>query len=408
MLSKADAEAVRAQNRRLVIDHFRHQPVSTRRRMSAVTGLSLSAASSIASDLVRVGILSESEPVDRQRSRGRPEVGLHLRGAAASVAVLKISVGEIAVSLADYQGQVLAALRRDVDLSALSADAFVALARSVLSDGLETLSPQHGPLRQVVATVQGVTDGAERRIIWSPILKPRGIDLATPLEALTGARVRVLNDCGVMPERFRWGNEIGSPDFAVLFIGFGVGMGLRLSGRTFRGAQSSAVEFGHLNHIPGGDLCRCGNRGCIEAYAGDYAIWRAAKGASPSLFEKRVPDAAMKDLADAAREGETAAVLAFERAGEAIGYGLGRLFTLMDPLPVVFIGSGAEAMDLLEVSIRRAIKASAIDGIGADTPFVVMSDVDKVTLEASTTLALAALDEAFSTAASGPVEEAAE
>lgn len=401
MLSKADADVVRSQNRRLIIDHFRRWPVSTRRRMSEATGLSLSSTSSIASDMARLGILRESltdAAGEAPARRGRPEVSLTLCGGLASIAALKITVGAISLSLVDYAGRVLATVQRELDLSVLSEPELVGAVLALLAADGARLPGGAGPLLQVVVSVQGVTDASDRRIVWSPILGIRGVDLATPIEAATGARTRVLNDCSLMPERFRWAGEVAAGDFATLFIGFGVGMGLRLSGRTFRGAQSSAVEFGHLNHIPAGDLCRCGNRGCVEAYAGDYAIWRAAKGATPGLFERRITDSDMKGLAAAARDGEAAALRAFERAGQAIGYGLGRMFTLIDPLPIVFVGSGAEAMDILEPAIRRGIGESAIDGVGADVPFQVMPDVDRVTVEAATTLALAALDEDFSRA----------
>ncbi|MFD2236973.1 ROK family protein [Aureimonas populi] len=406
MLSKADAEAVRLQNRRLAIDHFRHFALSTRRRMSEETGLSLSAASSIASDLVREGVLAEAEAAPAPSRRGRPEVSLSLRPGMARIAAIKVTVGEIGVAVADYAGAVQARARADLDLGGLDREAFVAGMVALMEEALAGCAGS-APLRRIVVAVQGVTDSTSRRLLWSPILRARGIDIATPLEARFGAPATVLNDCGLMPERFRWSGEIDVANFATLFIGFGVGMGLKLSGITFRGAQSSAVEFGHLNHIPGGDLCRCGNRGCIEAYAGDYAIWRAARGPDDDHFGRRVRDAEMRELAESARAGEARSRAAFERAGEALGYGLGRMFTLIDPLPVVFVGSGALAMDLLEPAIRRGIAESAIEGVGSDTPFFVFPDSDELLLDASLAFGLACVDEAVSKAAPALDEAAA-
>ena len=65
---------------------------------------------------------------------------------------------------------------------------------------------------------------------------------------------------------------------AVVFIGYGVGMGLILNGQVYHGPTGAAAEFGHMNHLPGGPLCRCGRRGCVEAYAADYSILRWASG----------------------------------------------------------------------------------------------------------------------------------
>ena len=73
------------------------------------------------------------------------------------------------------------------------------------------------------------------------------------------------------PERYR-------NDFIAILLSHGIGMGMVLRGELFTGTQSSGGEFGHMIHRPGGALCRCGRRGCIEAYAGNYAIWRNAQG----------------------------------------------------------------------------------------------------------------------------------
>ena len=63
-------------------------------------------------------------------------------------------------------------------------------------------------------------------------------------------------------------------------------MGLIINGDVYHGATGAASEFGHMNHIPHGPLCRCGKQGCIEAYAADYGIWRAAGEAISALHIK--------------------------------------------------------------------------------------------------------------------------
>ena len=79
-------------------------------------------------------------------------------------------------------------------------------------------------------------------------------------------------------------------------------MGLVLKGELFTGTQSSGGEFGHMIHRPGGALCRCGRRGCVEAYAGDYAIWRNAKRKSEySVPEDGIGNADMQAIAARAR-----------------------------------------------------------------------------------------------------------
>ena len=414
MLAKTDADAVRVHNRLALIDCLRREETATRKELSAATGLSVSAASAIATGLLRSGLVVESgDPEETSGAvsgemavrRGRPGRSLVLNGAVARIAIAKIAVGEIAVRVCDYRGNVLGTSRWDGDIGNFSQRDIVGHLGRLLDDTeavikKDTTSQRgegwHPPaIQRIVVAVQGMTDSAGMRIVWSPALKHRDLEIAAPLAALRGASVGVFNDCSLLPEAFRWTPDFQGRDFAILFIGFGVGMGLRLGGMTFQGQRSSAVEFGHINHIPGGALCRCGNRGCIEAYAADYAIWRRANGRSDDIPTKRVTDAEIVRLAKLARGGDGAAAQAFAEAGEAIGYGLGRLFTLVDPLPVVITGAGAHATDLLEPAIRAGIAQSAIDGEGADIPFSHIEDVDELIFKAATARALGALDDGF-------------
>src|SRR5690606_26110467 len=126
------------------------------------------------------------------------------------------------------------------------------------------------------------------------------------------------------------------------------------------GAHSSAGEFGHRIHKPDGALCRCGRNGCIEPYAGNYAVWRKARGVSEhDQPTSDIDAAAMEELAEAARRHHGVERGAFRAAGEAIGFGIGSLFALIDPAPVAIVGHGASAFDSLEPTIREAIAKTA-------------------------------------------------
>ena len=83
------------------------------------------------------------------------------------------------------------------------------------------------------------------------------------------------------------------------------------------------------------------------------------------------------------------------------------MFTLIDPLPIVVTGAGAHAMDLLEPPIRTGIGDSAIDGVGVDTPFSRVEDVDELVFEAAAAKALAAVDGEFAGAGGAEAREAA-
>ena len=404
-LAKTDADMVRAHNRLAVLDHLRRVSLTTRKAVSEATGLSVSASSAISATLLRSGLLKEVDEDERSIRRGRPGKSLVLCGKAARVAALKIAVGEISGRISDYAGQPLAELRREVDISGKNSDDLVTLLAELAEGLMARIEKGDDTIAKVVVAVQGKTHSDLSGILWSPALRHRDIEIAGPLSEQLGAEVSVVNDCSLMPEAFRWRPDFIGLDFATLFVGFGVGMGLRIGGTTFQGKHSSAVEFGHINHQPGGALCRCGNHGCVEAYAGDYAIWRRARGGE-AIPAHRIADETIEELAEAARDGDAAASAAFQEAGNAIGYGLGRVFTMIDPLPIVLTGSGARAIDLLEPAIRKGIQESAVDGLGADAPLILMEDTDALVFDAATAYALASLDGEFARSATEATEAA--
>ena len=197
--------------------------------------------------------------------------------------------------------------------------------------------------------------------MWSPITPHKDISFADALEKSFAVPVTVENDCNMMAVALRWRSpERYRDDFLTILLSHGIGMGLVLKGQLFTGTRSSGGEFGHMVHRPGGALCRCGRRGCVEAYAGNYAIWRNAHGhAEGEEPAADVSDADIRTLADRARIADGPEREAFRKAGEALGYGLGNLFALIDAAPVAFVGVGASALDLIEPRIREALAMTA-------------------------------------------------
>jgi predicted NBD/HSP70 family sugar kinase len=219
-----------------------------------------------------------------------------------------------------------------------------------------TARPSH-----VAVAVQGVTDAEGSRLLWSPVTPLTDLPVADWFRDEFGVEVTVANDCNVLagalrsdhPERF-------GDSFAAVLLSHGIGMGLYLKGGIFTGLKSSAAEFGHMCFELGGARCRCGRTGCIEAYAGDYAIWRAAKGADRQVVpEIDIDVETMRGLASAAKALDGPERAAYRAAGSAIGAGLRSLFSLLDPFPVAFAGSGVLAFELIEPAIREAIGAGA-------------------------------------------------
>jgi predicted NBD/HSP70 family sugar kinase len=194
-------------------------------------------------------------------------------------------------------------------------------------------------------------------------------------------------------------------------MGYGVGMGLIIDGAVYHGPTGAAAEFGHMNHLPHGALCRCGRRGCVEAYAADYAIARAASGTPETAkpLETGVAEETMLGFEAAARRGDPLAAKAFQMAGEALGYGIARLIAILSPGRVVLAGPGTRAIALIEPSLRRAIEDGVVDALRRNVEIEVVPIATDIIIQGTIDGALRHLDrEVFAPSPSGEVAQALE
>ncbi|WP_442582236.1 ROK family protein [Mesorhizobium sp. ASY16-5R] len=353
---------LRKRNRAMVISAIRRAGQASRTGIAATTGLSHSTISAISADLIAEGILAEAKNGETNAlKRGRPQVAIGLDPEAATVVTIVLLFNFLMVSVVDFAGRTIVEQRKKLSTFDLSADDLVGECIATVRSQLARRGQFGRPVRRIVLAVQGTTDADHHTLLWSPITPSEGIDFGGRLESAFGAPVTVENDCNMIAMALRWRDpERYRNDFIAILLSHGIGMGLVLKGDLFTGTQSSGGEFGHMVHRPDGALCRCGRRGCVEAYAGNYAIWRKARGASED--EAPVSDigaADMAALAAAARDHDGPEREAYRRAGEALGYGLGSLFALIDPAPVAMVGIGAGAFDLIEPALRTAIALTA-------------------------------------------------
>jgi predicted NBD/HSP70 family sugar kinase len=353
---------LRRRNRAMVISAVRRFGQASRTSIAASTGLSNSTISSISYDLISERILEETRGAEPGVSRrGRPQIAIRLHPQAATVVTIVLLYNFLTASVVDFSGKAIVEDRRKISTQDLSADALVAECTAMARRLLARKGVARLPIRRIVMAVQGTTDAERRRLFWSPITPHRGIDFGGALEQTFGVPATIENDCNMIALALKWRDpDRYRDDFIAILLSHGIGMGLVIKGDLFTGSHSSGGEFGHMVHRPGGALCRCGRRGCIEAYAGNYAIWRSARrepeDAPPATD---LDDASLSEIVRLARESDGPQREAFRRAGEALGYGLGSLFALIDPAPVALVGIGARAFDLIEPALREAIGHTA-------------------------------------------------
>lgn len=229
---------------------------------------------------------------------------------------------------------------------------------------VEKLRRRHPGVQAVGAGAAGLVDWPDGHIRWAPNNSYRDLPLRAILTAETGLPAVVDNDANAAA----WaeaclGAGAGRRDLLVLTVGTGIGAGLIVGGRLYRGATGIGSEAGHIIVDPAGPRCGCGSAGCLEALGSGSALSRAGREAA-----WRDPDGTLARLAggpgqvtgetvfEAARDGDATALALFAKAGYWLGVGIASLVSLLDSDLVVIGGGLSSAGDLLLGPARSAFE----------------------------------------------------
>jgi predicted NBD/HSP70 family sugar kinase len=211
----------------------------------------------------------------------------------------------------------------------------------------------------------GHVDGGAGEVVDSPNFGWKHVELGSWLHGTTGLETVVENDVNALAvHEILFGSAIAARWFAAVAIDDGVGCGLVCEGQLLRGSSGAAGEFGHIVIDPAGPACRCGNVGCVEAFASTRAIVEAiaAEGVSLGSFE---------DAAELANSGNDVARSVFVAAGDAVGRALSILLNLTDPgrvliaVPEALAVPDTPAASCFEKALRDAIGRHAFASLRA-------------------------------------------
>jgi predicted NBD/HSP70 family sugar kinase len=348
----------------------------TQAELTRTTGLAAGTVSSIVRELAAAAV------VDTVAGSGRRGTTVRLARGAGLVAGVDFGHSHVMVAVGDMAGQILAEARRPIDPGHDHGEG-LDRAGDMLDRLLEGLDAQHHELRNIGL---GLPAPISDEVVMSSAILPGwvGVNARNAAAKRFGRDVRIDNDAnlGALAEH-RHGAGRGHADMVFVKVSSGVGAGLIIDNTLFRGSTGTSGEIGHLTLDDQGPLCRCGSRGCLEAYA--------ASGTALSMMSEQMPDATIDDLVRSAHEGNVAALRVFEDAGLHLGWGLAALTNLMNPGIIVVGGDMARAGDLLLDSARIGLRRHVLAG-AATTPVVAAALGDRASVIGAMLLAIEATD----------------
>jgi glucokinase len=265
---------------------------------------------------------------------------------------------KVAAGVVDESGRIVEKLKRDTP--AANPDSTIDVVAAVVNE----LQAKYD-VAAVGVGAAGFVDQTRSTVLFAPNLAWRDEPVKKLVEERIGRPVVVENDANAAAwAESKLGAARGQQHVVLITVGTGIGAGLVLDGRLYRGRFGAAGEPGHYRVVPAGRLCGCGNRGCWEQYASGSALVAEARD-----LARRTPEGAARMLqlgsggADgidgpavtrAAREGDVAAVRCFDTIGSWLGAGLADLAAILDPGCFVIGGGVSDAGDLLLGPARAA------------------------------------------------------
>jgi predicted NBD/HSP70 family sugar kinase len=359
-------ESLRRLNRLRVIDALRADRMISRADIARRTGLSRSTVSSLVADLQADGLVVErGEPATAHGDQGgRPPILLSFDASAGAAVGIDFGHRHLRVAVADLASTVLAERRVTMDTDHAAHDglnAAAGLVAEVLADAGVDRSRVVGAgmgLPGPIDQSSGLVDSAAILPGWA------GVAAAEEMQRRLGLPVAVDNDAnlGALAEA-AFGAARDASDLIYIKVSSGIGAGLILNGRLYRGTAGLAGELGHVLVDPDGLVCRCGNRGCLETLA--------ASGALVDLLRRsHGTDLTVADMLRLARDGDLGCQRVIADAGRAIGHAVAQLLNVLNPEIVVVGGDLAAAGDLLLDGVRESIGRAALAGAASSARLV--------------------------------------
>ncbi|ASR37066.1 sugar kinase [Prauserella marina] len=349
----------------VVLDLVRSGTARTRPELSRRSGLGRTVVTQRVNQLAERGLLEEGAL--GPSSGGRAPRELRFRAGAGVVLAAELGATSIVVGVTDLSGNVLAEREENTDI-ALGPEPVLDLVESlfeVLLDEVRATTGAEPSVWGVGIGLPGPVEFAKGRPSAPPIMPGwDGYPVRDRIAAKYSAPVWVDNEVNTMAlGELRAGSAKGQRDILYIKMGTGIGAGLISGGHIHRGSQGCAGDIGHAAVADEATVvCRCGNTGCLEAYAGGAALARdglaaAEEGRSEFLAAVLAENGAVTaaDLSRAAQSGDRTSVELLTRAGRLVGNLLATLVSFYNPALVIIGGGVAGAGDLLLAAVRESV-----------------------------------------------------
>jgi glucokinase-like ROK family protein len=355
---------------------------NSRLELARQAELSPSSITSIVQRLIKKGLVVESEPSTSQL--GRRPIPLRVRGDAAYLVGVDLGSFFLRIVITDINGEIIYRSQTRTEMNVgrerVLEKAFLCIRQAIREANIApTLIKGIGIAHSgVIDSEAGVVLSYPRpgqMTEWKNVPLREIFQKEFDLPCMLEDSVRTTT---IAERTFGAGRDLSN--FLYLEAGMGIGAGIFIDGKIYRGAGGRAGEFGHITVNESGPLCSCGNTGCLETVASCGAIIQNVKAAIEKGIDSKIRELAGGDLekisieliARAAEADDSLAYRVLQRSASYIGIGLANLVNLLNPKVVIFGGAlFREIPQLIADPLRRIIKQRSLEKSAQEVQLVV-------------------------------------
>lgn len=347
---------VRTYNRDVILRTIRISELISRIDIARSTGLSQASVTGITADLIKEGLVEEKKPGTHES--GRPPILLSISPDGAYAIGINLTLEKIDVAIINFQGEIKAFHSMKLNSAYYAVEDIVNKMAHCVQDCMWEANFSKDRISGIGIGIPGLVNSESGMIRFLPNYGWEDVNLRDLFQKQIHLPTYIENSSNNLAIAEHWfGIGKGMDNFIVVTIENGIGAGCVINGQLSRGHTGIAGEFGHLSMDPNGPLCRCGKKGCIEAFAGNNSIIRDAKNAALNgLWNKKNPESiTFDDIIKALNNNEPELVKLFRQAGEMLGLGIAHLITLLNPEKIIITGKGVKAETALFNSMFQSI-----------------------------------------------------
>ncbi|KAA0965584.1 ROK family transcriptional regulator [Sporosarcina sp. ANT_H38] len=367
-------------NKSIILNKIRTGAPISRAQIAKETKLTPPTVSSNVKELIDQGIVKESKLGESQG--GRKPTMLLINNEEFYVIGVDAGPEMIECILTDLSGEILKRTSSKLT-TPLTNTQFLIILKDCIRNCITDISTTGKKIIGIGVAMHGVVDIETGTSLFAPILSLTNIPIKEELEKEFELEVKVENDARAMALGESWFGDHGDlTSMLVVNMGRGVGAGLVIDGKLYHGAQDIAGEVGHMTIDLHGEICECGNRGCLQTFTTGPAIARRAmKGMS-------VEQITAEKVYELAMNGNDEFVTILKETGRVIGIGLTNLIHIINPQKIVLGGGVTKAKELIFPVVLKTIEECALTPRAKQTEVTITKLGDDATLIGAVSLLL--------------------